>query len=108
MTLNRRLMVAGLLACLSLTALLTAKHYSVPMIAYVVEEAVVQKLPAGADPSLIRTRFRALISEIPDRRVRLEKLLSMSQYLEKLQMLEPQELERLLIKNEPGVVRDGL
>jgi hypothetical protein len=49
-----------------------------------------------------------LISEIPDRRVRLEKLLSMSQYLEKLQMLEPQELERLLIKNEPGVVRDGL
>jgi hypothetical protein len=108
MTLKRRLMVAGFSACLALTAVLTAKRYSVPMIAYVVEEAVIQKLPAGEDPSLIRARFRGLISRIPDRQVRLEKLLSMSQYLERLQMLEPQELERLLSTNEPGALRDRI
>jgi hypothetical protein len=103
-----RLMVAGMCACISLAFLVTAKRYSARLIAYVVEEAIIQKLPAGEDPSLMRARFRALISDLPDREARLEKLLTMSQYLEKLQMLDPQELERLLKRNEPNAARSPL
>ncbi len=91
-----------------MTALAIAKYYSASLIAYVVEEALVQKLPAGMDPALARTRFHAFMSKLPDRQARLEKLLSMSQYLEKLQTLEPQELDRLLAVDEAGLSRDRL
>ncbi len=108
MTIKRRLMVAGLLAVLALSALLIAKRYSVSMIAYVVEEALVQKLPAGIDPALTRSRFQTLMSQLPDRQVRLEKLLAMSQYLEKLQTIDREELERLLTKDAADVSRERL
>ncbi len=96
MTLRQRLWVVGVFAALGLSALAVAKHYSSSMIAYVVEEALVQKLPSGSDPQYARLKFQSLMAEMPDRKVRTERLLSMSQYLEKIQILEPQELDRLL------------
>jgi hypothetical protein len=102
-TLKRRLIVAGLLTCFALAVLAAAKHYSVPLIAYVVEEALVQKLPAGTDPPVVRQKFQALIAALPDRQLKLEKLLYMSQYLEKLQTIDRQELEWLLTQNPAGL-----
>ncbi len=99
MALKQRLIVAGLFAGLALSALATAKHFSSAMIAYVVEEALVQKMPPGYDSRIARDRFHTLMSRIPDRRARLEKLLFMSQYLETLQVLAPRELDELLAGN---------
>ena len=99
MTLKRRLIVAGLLTGSALAMLAAARLYSVPLIAYVVEEALVQKLPAGTDPLVVRRRFQALVAALPDRQRKVEKLLAMSQYLEKLQTLDRQELEWLLTRN---------
>ncbi len=97
-------MVAGVFAGLALSALATAHYYSASMIAYVVEEALVQKLPVGSDPRPVRVKFHILMAELPDRRVRMERLLSMSQYLEKLQVLEPRDLDRLLaVATAPAV-----
>ncbi len=93
-----RLTIIAILTAMALTVYGISKHYSSSLIAYVVEEALLQKLPAGADPALVRTQFHSLMSALPDRRARLEKLLSMSQYLEKLQKLTKQELEELLGK----------
>jgi hypothetical protein len=108
MKIGRRLIVAGLLAVIALSALLVAKRYSVSMIAYVVEEALVQKLPAGIDPALTRSRFQSLMSQLPDRQARLEKLLAMSQYLEKLQTIDREEWERLLTKDAADVSMPAL
>lgn len=105
MTFERRLVVAGLLAVFAVASLTAAKRFSVPLIAYVVEEALVQKLPAGTDPSDARRKFRDLISGLPGRQMKLDTLLAMSQYLERLQTVDPQELERLMAPNpamQPG------
>ncbi len=96
MALKLRLIVAGLVMGLGLSALAVATHYSGPMIAYVVEEALVQKLPAGSNSRLARSEFHAMLAQIPDQKERLERLLAISQYLEKLQVLEPRDMDRLL------------
>ncbi len=96
MALKLRLVVAGLITGLGLSVLGVARHYSAPIITYVVEEALIQKLPTGTDSNLVRSRFHAMLGQIHDRKSRLERLLAMSQYLEKLQVLEPQDLDRLL------------
>jgi hypothetical protein len=98
-TLKRRLIVAGFVAGFAVASLATAKRFSVSLIAYVTEEALIQKLPAGSDPPAVRRKFRALIAGLPDRQLKLERLLSMSQYLERLQTIDRQELERILAPN---------
>lgn len=105
MTLKKRLVTASILGCLALCAFSVARHYSVPLISYVVEEALIQKLPAGMDSGKVRSRFQASISELPDRQAKLERLLGMSQYLEKLQTVEYQDLERLLARRVVDVPR---
>ncbi len=102
MRLKQRLVVSGLFAAIALSSFAVAKHFSSSMIAYVVEEALVQKLPSGYDPQLARSKFRSVLSELPDRKARVEKLLSMSQYLEKLQVLEPREVDQLLTVERAG------
>jgi hypothetical protein len=97
-TLKRRLIVAGIAVSLAAAILVTAKRFSVSLIAYVVEEALVQKLPAGTDPPVVRREFRTLIAGVPDEKLKLEKLLTLSQYMEKLQTIERPELERLLTR----------
>ena len=93
---KRRLIVAGLAACLAAVLLVTAKRYSVSLISLVVEEALIQKLPAGSDSEGVRLEFRTVLADLPDRQQKLGKLLYMSQYLEKLQTLDQAELKRLL------------
>ncbi len=73
----------------------TASYYSTAMIAYVVEQALIQKLPDGADTELFHSRLQRLLAGMPDRRAKMAKLLEMSQYMEKVQKLTQVELEAL-------------
>jgi hypothetical protein len=99
MPFRRRLMVTAVLASLAMMAYLTANYYSASLTAYVVEQALLQKVPQNADPELVQGRFRKMLDTLPDRQARLHRLLAMSQYLEKLQQLTPQELDELLRKD---------
>jgi hypothetical protein len=100
MTFRNRLMVVSLLGAAAVTAYGAGRYYSPALISYVVEQALVQKLPQGVDPEEARGRYRDLMGSIPDRKSRLEKLLFLSQYLEKLQILTREELDQLL-KRDP-------
>ena len=84
-----------ILALLALGAYGAASYYSTDLIAYVVEQALIQKLPAGADPAEFHRKLRSLLAASPDRQVKLAKLLQMSQYMEKVQRLSQAELEAL-------------
>lgn len=108
MPFRRRLGIIGTVAFGAVIAYGTARYYSTSVIAYVVEHALLQKLPTRSDPDLVRERFQRLLSSLPDRQARLEKLLNMSQYLEKLQELSPQEMDELLGKDADPADRTGL
>ena len=73
-----------------------AKHYAPLIVEYVVEQTLIQKAPSGIDPVLLNSRFRALLSADPSNQVRMERLLRISEYLEKVQSLTPGELEDLM------------
>jgi hypothetical protein len=77
----------------------TARHYSLPLVAYVVEQALLQRTPAGVDPVSVRSRFDAFVAASPDRETRLERLFALSRYLEKVQVLSPQDLDSLFGKD---------
>lgn len=96
MSFRRRAGIVGLLFVVFLVAYGTARFYSHTLVIYVVEQALIQKAPAGTDPALIRMRFHALLATVPDNNAKLAKVLAMSQYLEKVQTLTSEELEQLL------------
>ncbi len=99
MPFHLRLAVIAALATGALIAYGTSRYYSTALITCVVEQALLQKLPQDVDPAMVHNRFNSLLSAMPNRQARLEKLLSMSQYLEKLQRLTPRELDELLRKD---------
>jgi hypothetical protein len=87
------LLCLGILAC---GAYAITRFYSIILVTYVVEESLIQKAPDGADTAQIRARFQELVDSLPDRRSRLQRLIEMSQVLEKVQRLDPVGMERLL------------
>jgi hypothetical protein len=95
MAFKQRITVLGILALLFLAAYGAAKAYSPAIVAYVVEQALVQKAPEGMSPILVRERFQALLASTPGE-LKMLKLLALSNYLEKVQKLTPAELNRLL------------
>jgi hypothetical protein len=99
MTFPNRLAVVGILAVLALLVYGAATHYSEELVSYVVEQALLQKLPPDSDSDQAINQFRHLLSTLPSRQAKLEKLIYLSQYLEKLQILTPQELDQLLRKD---------
>jgi hypothetical protein len=96
MTFRQRTLILLCLGILACGAYATARIYSATLVAYVVEESLIQKAPDGADAGLIRARFQGLVHSLPDRRSRLQRLMEMSQVLEKVQRLDPAGVERLL------------
>ncbi len=93
---NRRLWILGLLATLTLASYAALRHYSPALVAYVVEQTLIQKAPDNVDPSEVRARFGAWLETIPQGSARLERLFALSQQLEKVQKLRTAELNRLL------------
>src|SRR5262245_42726912 len=92
---QRTLMLLGLgiVAC---GAYAITRVYATALVTYVVEESLIQKAPEGADPGQIRARFQGIIHSLPDRSSRLQRLMEMSQVLEKVQRLDQDGVERLL------------
>jgi hypothetical protein len=98
-TFGQRILVLCLAATLFLTAYAIAKYYSPSLVAHVVKQALIEKAPAGMSPALVRERFEKLMAADPSND-KLEKMLALSNYLEKVQKLTPAELERLLANRE--------
>jgi hypothetical protein len=94
-TFRQRLAIMGLLLLVFLLIYGIARHYSSTIVAYVVEEALLQKAPEGMSPATVRQRFDAALAST-SQSDRLLRLLSLSSYIEKVQKLTPAELDRLL------------
>lgn len=92
---KQRISVLGLLVLLFFGIFGIARRFSPSIIAYVVEESLLQKVPDGSSPAVVQKRFEAWLaaSRSTDK---LAKLLDLSRYLEKVQRLTPAELDRLL------------
>lgn len=96
MDLSRRLAVFLAVAVLFLAAYAVGKHYSPLLVHYVVTEALIEKAPAGTDAAVLRNRMAALRRVRGDGGESLMKLLAISQRLEKVQRLDPGEMEEIL------------
>jgi hypothetical protein len=104
MSLTQRLTVLAFTAALAGASYAVARHYSLALIAYVVEHSLAEKAPAGTDPSLLSQGLERRVYACPNREAKLQTLLTVSSYLEKVQALTQGELDELLGK---GWVRDS-
>jgi hypothetical protein len=105
-TAKQRMAVLVLLATLFLAAYTAGTRYSPAIVAYVVRQTLIQKAPAGVDPGSVGERFDKLFAPMPSD-AKMEKMLALSSYLEKVQKLSPEELKRLLATAE-GTERPGM
>ena len=96
MTIRKRSLIMGVLLAVASVVYGAATHYSPFIVEYVVEQTLIQKAPSGTDPVLLSSRFRALLSAAPSDQVKMERLMRISGYLEKVQSLTPGELEDLV------------
>jgi hypothetical protein len=92
---NRSIVVAILLAFASI-GYAAAKYYSPSLVLHIVQQSLIQKAPSGKDSILLQKRLQALISSAPNQKTKMEELLRISEYLEKMQRLTPEELDELL------------
>jgi hypothetical protein len=98
---KHRVTILCVLIILFLAVYGIGRQFSPAIVAYVVEEALVQKAPAGMSPLEARRHFDAWFSALePDHK--LTKLLELSRFLEKVQILTPDELKRLLAPSDQG------
>jgi hypothetical protein len=96
MTIRKRSLVIASLFAVALVLYGAAKHYAPSLVLFVVEQSLMQKAPSGINPSSIHERFRARIAAAPDRNTQMQRLLQISQYLEKVQHLTFEQLDKLL------------
>jgi hypothetical protein len=111
MTVQKRSLVLGSLFVIASILYGAAKYYSPSLIQYVVEQSLLQKSPSGIDSNSLQERFRAAISAAPDKNSKMERLLRISEYLEKVQHLNFEELNQLLAiekTEKPRVLHNSL
>jgi len=94
-TARQRLTIMGFLVLAFFCAYGVARRYSFELVAYVVEEALMQKAPEGIPQDQVRSRFERYLEAGPADQ-KMNKLLALSNYLEKVQKLTAAELDRLL------------
>jgi hypothetical protein len=94
-TFKQRITILGILAILFLGFYGVARSFSPAIVAYVVEQSLLQKAPDGMSPTQARKRFETWLS-VARPEDKLMKLLDLSRYLEKVQKLTAEELDRLL------------
>ncbi|MGD0310219.1 MAG: hypothetical protein ABSC02_13150 [Acidobacteriota bacterium] len=90
-----RITLLSFMAALFLLIYGIGRYYSPGIVGYVVEEALVQKAPEGMSPTAVRKRFEAVMA-VTRTEDKMLKLLTLSNYLEKVQKLTPAELHELL------------
>jgi hypothetical protein len=96
MTIQRRLLFAASLFAFVLALYGIGKHYSTPLIVYVVEQSLAQKAPAGIESTQLHERLHCYLNSAPDNNKKMERLLRISEYLEKVQYITPEELNELI------------
>jgi|SRR5213596_953147 hypothetical protein len=96
MALKQRTMVLGGLVVMSTVIYGIALHYSPILVSFVVRQTLVQRAPSGVTAQEVEKRLDAHLRSFPDSQARLERLLDISQYLEKVQKLDLRELDELL------------
>jgi hypothetical protein len=96
MTVKKRSLVLGSLFAIALAGYSVARYYSPSLVLYVVEQSLIPKTPSGTDPDLLHARFHAHISATPDHHSQMERLLRISENLEKVQHLTAEQLNELL------------
>ncbi len=94
-TFGRRVAVLSFLILSFLLIYGIAKSYSYDIVVYVVEQALLQKAPESISAAKVQERFKTALASTPADQ-KLLKLMSLSSYLEKVQKLTPEELDRLL------------
>jgi hypothetical protein len=104
---KRRIAVLGILIVVFLGVFGVARHYSTAIVAFVVEQALLQRIPEGISQGTVQAKFDALLAATPED-ARLSRLISLSTYLEKVQKLSPEEFNRLLAINATTPSRGAL
>ncbi len=94
-TFKQRLLVLGLLIAAFLGVDGVARYYSPVIVAYVVEQSLIQKAPEGMSANAVKDRFESFMAAVGPE-AKLLKLFEISNYLEKVQKLTPVDMERLL------------
>jgi len=75
---------------------LAASFCAPSIVAYVVEETLIQKAPPGTDLRILRLRPEKRLAGCSNKAARLERLLEIAQTLERTQRLTPGQLESAL------------
>jgi hypothetical protein len=96
MSILKRSAVMVLLAVFAGMVYAGARTYSPALISYVVEQSLLQKAPPNMHSGDIQERFGTYIDSYQDQDVRMQRLLVISKYLEKVQRLTIEEFDRLL------------
>jgi hypothetical protein len=105
MTLRRRLGIAALLALPVLVIYGLGRYYSPDIITLIVEQSLIEKAPPGTNPEVVTARFHRLMAGCATHDAKMQTLLQLSQYLEKVQEISVPELESLLQGILPGSTR---
>jgi len=101
MTMQKRSIVIVMVFAFASILYGAAEYYSSSIIQYVTEQSLVQKAPTGTNPIELHQRLSALLSITSDQKARMQELLRISEYLEKVQHLSPEELDKLLAIEKP-------
>jgi hypothetical protein len=96
MTFKKRLLIMAVLFAVASIAYATTRHYSPILIHYVVKQSLIQKAPASVTATIVQERLQAFLSKAPDQQIRIQRLLYISTYLEKVQHLTHEEWDGLL------------
>jgi hypothetical protein len=102
MSFRQRLTVMFFLLSIARAIYGASRYYSQLLIVFVVEHTLMQRLPGGSDPALLRHRVETLLAASPSQDIKMERLLNLSMHLEKIQVLTPGELDELLSKDGAG------
>jgi hypothetical protein len=94
MAIQKRLAFVAIIFFFALALYGTGKYYSTPMVIYIVEQSLEQKAPEGMDSAQIRKRLHRFLNSAPDKK--MERLFKISGYLEKVQRLTSEELNKLM------------
>ncbi len=96
---------AGVILALGIGLILGLSKYKLVLIHGIVENALVQKAPAGYPEGHIRQVFDAnyrKARQMEREGVYLDRLLNVSQRLEKVQKLESGQVDEILLELDPG------
>ncbi len=96
---KRFLIVTGILVAIVVAGFVLFHTYDVQFLSFVVEQTVLEKLDPSLDPATVKTHFEAFRHDLADGRLSHAEyrraLLESSAYIEKIEILHRQDLDRI-------------